>query len=53
MVLLPPSTAKVWPVMKDAASEARKAMVEATSDTSPTLPMAWVVLQCSKKALYL
>ena len=53
MVLLPPSTASVCPVMKEAASEARKAIVSATSETSPTRPMAWVVLLCSRKALYL
>ena len=53
MMLLPPSMATVWPVMKEAPSEARKAIVSATSLTSPTLPMAWVVLQWSKKAAYL
>jgi hypothetical protein len=31
--------------MKEAALEARKAIVEATSSTVPTLPMACVVLQ--------
>ena len=49
-MLRPPSTARVWPVMKDAASEARKAIVSATSFTSPTRPMAWVVLECSRKS---
>ena len=53
MILLPPSMARVWPVMKEAALEARKAIVEATSSTVPTLPMACVVLQCSKNPWYL
>ncbi len=53
MVLLPPSTAKVCPVMNDAPSEARNAMVSATSLTSPTRPMACVVLLCSKNFSYL
>ncbi len=53
MILLPPSMASVCPVMKEAALEAKKAMVEATSSTVPTLPMACVVLQCSKNAWYL
>ena len=48
-----PSIARVWPVMKEAESEAKKAMVLATSSTVPTRPMACVVLLCSKNASYL
>ena len=53
MMLRPPSIAIVWPVMKDAESDARKAIIAATSSTLPTRPIAWVVLQCSKNAAYL
>ena len=48
MTLRPPSTQSVCPVMKEASSEARKAMGRATSSTSPGRPSACVVLQCSR-----
>ena len=53
MACLPPSTGNVAPVMKEAASEAKKAIALATSMASPGLPKACVVLLCSKKAVYL
>ena len=43
MAWRPPSTGSVTPVLKLAASEARKAMAAATSSTSPVRPIAWVV----------
>ena len=51
--LLPPSMAMVCPVMNDAALDARKTIIEATSSTLPTRPMGCVVLQCSKNDAYL
>lgn len=45
---LPPSTGICAPVIKDESSDARKAIVLATSDTSPGLPRACVVFVLSK-----
>ena len=48
MAWRPPSTGTDAPVMKDASSEARKAMVRATSSGWPGLPNACVSLECSR-----
>jgi len=48
ITLLPPSIARVCPVMKEAPGLAKKATVSATSCTVPGRPMAWVVLLCSR-----
>ena len=45
---LPPSTGRWAPVVKLASSLARNAIALATSDASPTLPRAWVVLPFSR-----
>lgn len=48
MACLPPSMGRETPVMKDAASDAKKAMAFATSIGCPLRPSACVVLQRSK-----
>ena len=48
MTCLPPSTWIKSPVINEAASEAKKAIVLATSSTVPGLPSACVFLQCSR-----
>ena len=52
MACLPPSTGSVTPVLKEASSEARKAMARATSAASPGRPSACVVLECSRNLSY-
>lgn len=53
---LPPSTASVAPVMKDASLEARKAITFATSSAFPGRPKACVSFErsknCAKKNRY-
>ena len=44
----PPSTGTWTPVMNDALSEAKKAIVWATSSGSPGRPRAWVSFVLSK-----
>lgn len=51
MAWRPPSTGRLTPVMKLAASDARKAMACATSSTSPGRPRAWVCLHLSRNWL--
>jgi hypothetical protein len=51
VTLLPPSTANVCAVIKDASSEAKKAIVLATSSTLPCLPIGCVFLQFCMKLL--
>lgn len=48
MAWRPPSIGRLTPVMKLAASDARKAMLWATSSTSPGLPRAWVCLDFAR-----
>ena len=48
MAWRPPSTGMLTPVMYDESSDAKNAMVLATSIGSPTRPKAWVVFECSK-----
>ena len=44
----PPSTGTVAPVMKEAASDARNAMVDATSSGCPGRPSGCVSFECSR-----
>lgn len=48
MAWRPPSMGRLTPVMKLAASDARKAMLWATSSTSPGRPRAWVCLHLAR-----
>ena len=48
MAWRPPSTGRLTPVIKLAASDARKAMLCATSSTSPGRPSAWVCLHFAR-----
>lgn len=51
MACLPPSTGRLAPVMNDASSDARNAIVLATSSGCPGLPRACVVLLLSRNYL--
>ena len=51
--VLPPSMAKICPVMKDALFEAKNTMTPETSSGVPTRPIGCIVLACSRNILYL
>lgn len=55
MQCLPPSIGTCAPVMKEESSEARNAIIPATSDTSPGRPNAWVnfVLSRNYKTIFI